>query len=244
MRRLAMESFAMFPDLVEQLIDVSGIVPMYERLARIDVALDEADAAELRGWLAHPALDGFEHEWLDGDAVRSVEPLLRPGCIGGLHVPGSAAISGGRLTHAYARAAESLGAEVRQDVGEVRPIRHGDRLVGVRLADGSEIASETVVLAAGYWSRELAASVDVEIELNPVKGQTVKLRLTGGAKLTANVYGPEAILVPRPDGTLIAGFTLEPGRSDIRSTVGGLSAILQRTTALVPSLVDAEWIAP
>jgi glycine oxidase len=94
MRRLAMESFAMFPDLVEQLIDVSGIVPMYERLARIDVALDEADAAELRGWLAHPALDGFEHEWLDGDAVRSVEPLLRPGCIGGLHVPGSAAISG------------------------------------------------------------------------------------------------------------------------------------------------------
>ncbi len=244
MRRLAMESFGMFPELTEELIDEAGIDPMYQRLDRVDVALDEAEAVELRGWLGHPAMDGFEHEWLDGDAVRSVEPLLRNGCVGGLHVAESAAISGGMLSHAYAKAAESLGAKVRKGVGEVRLNRSGDRVVGVRLADGREVAAETVVLAAGYWSRELAGAIGVEIDLTPVKGQTVKLRLAGDARMSANVYGPDAILVPRRDGTVIAGFTLEPGLSDLRSTGGGVKAILEHTTALVPSLADAEWLAP
>ncbi len=237
--RLANESFRMFPTLVDELRDLSGIDPEYERTGRIDAALNEWEAASLKGSSNRYAQAGIRVEWLDGKAVREVEPLISPSVTGGLYVPESACVSGGLLAGAFAGAASALGAEVRSNLGEVSLVTSGGAVSGVRASHGMELAAETVVLAAGSWSGQIAASAGVGLGIVPVRGQNLRLRMPAGLRLSTNIYGDETILVPRPDGRTIAGVTIESVGFDSRATTEGIRSIMERSTELVPALADA-----
>ncbi len=237
--RLANESFRMFPTLVDELMDLGGVDPEYERTGRIDAALSEWEAASLRGSIQRYEQAGISAAWLDGEAVRGVEPLISSSVIGGLHVPESACVSGGLLASAYAAAAITLGAEVRCDLGEVSLVTHGNAISGVRSPGSTDLPAETVVLATGSWSAQTAASAGVGLRIDPVRGQNLRLRMPAGLRLSTNVYGDETILVPRPDGRLIAGVTIESVGFDSRATTDGIRSIMERSAELVPALADA-----
>ncbi len=237
--RLANESFRMFPTLVDELMDLGGGDPEYERTGRIDAALSEWEAASLRGSIQRYEQAGISAAWLDGEAVRGVEPLISSSVIGGLHVPESACVSGGLLASAYAAAAITLGAEVRCDLGEVSLVTHGNAISGVRSPGSTDLPAETVVLATGSWSAQTAASAGVGLRIDPVRGQNLRLRMPAGLRLSTNVYGDETILVPRPDGRLIAGVTIESVGFDSRATTDGIRSIMERSAELVPALADA-----
>ena len=237
--RLANESFRMFPTLVDELRDLSGVDPEYKRTGRIDAALNEWAAATLRRSSERYAHAGIRAEWLDGEAVRNIEPLISSTVTGGLHVAESACVSGGLLASAFAAAATSLGAEVRCNLGEVSLVTHGGAISGVRTSRSTGLAAETVVLAAGSWSAQIAASAGVRLRVDPVRGQNLRLRMPAGLRLSTNVYGDETILVPRPDGRLIAGVTIESVGFDSRVTTEGIRSIMERSTELVPALADA-----
>ena len=244
LHKLAAASFQMFPDLVSELMELGGTDPMYARTSRLDVALDEEGEVELKGWLDHPALRGFSPEWVNSDDVRSVEPLLGPGILGGLHIGSSANVSGRRLACAFVSAAKTLGAEVRTMLRQVRLVRRGRRVAGVQTDDGEVLEADIVILAAGVWCRPIAAAVGLDVDVTPAKGQTIRLRLACGEHMTANIYGPDAILVPRPDGSLIAGYTIEDAGFDCTPTVSGVRHILDHTVSLVPALAGAEVERP
>ena len=237
--RLANESFRMFPKLVDELKDLGGVDPEYERTGRIDAALNEWEGASLRGSSERYAQAGISAEWLDGEAVKKIEPLISPSVTGGLYVPESACVSGGLLASAFAAAATRLGAEVRCDLGEVSLVTDGKAISGVRSPNSTDLAADTVVLAAGSWSMQTAASVGVGLRIEPVRGQNLRLRMPAGLRLSTNVYGDETILVPRPGGRLIAGVTIESVGFDSRVTTEGIRSIMERSTELVPALADA-----
>lgn len=237
--RLANESFRMFPTLVDELMDLGGVDPEYERTGRIDAALSEWESASLRGSIQRYEQAGISAAWLDGEAVKEVEPLISSSVIGGLHVPESACVSGGLLASAYAAAAVTLGAEVRCNLGEVSLVTHGNAISGVRSPGSTDLPAETVVLATGSWSAQTAASAGVGLRIDPVRGQNLRLRMPAGLRLSTNVYGDETILVPRPDGRLIAGVTIESVGFDSRATTDGIRSIMERSVELVPALADA-----
>lgn len=237
--RLANESFRMFPTLVDELMDLGGVDPEYERTGRIDAALSEWESASLRGSIQRYEQAGISATWLDGEAVKEVEPLISSSVIGGLHVPESACVSGGLLASAYAAAAITLGAEVRCNLGEVSLVTHGNAISGVRSPGSTDLPAETVVLATGSWSAQTAASAGVGLRIDPVRGQNLRLRMPAGLRLSTNVYGDETILVPRPDGRLIAGVTIESVGFDSRATTDGIRSIMERSAELVPALSDA-----
>ena len=237
--RLANESFRMFPTLVDELMDLGGVDPEYERTGRIDAALSEWESASLRGSIQRYEQAGISAAWLDGEAVKEVEPLISSSVIGGLHVPESACVSGGLLASAYAAAAITLGAEVRCNLGEVSLVTHGNAISGVRSPGSTDLPAETVVLATGSWSAQTAASAGVGLRIDPVRGQNLRLRMPTGLRLSTNVYGDETILVPRPDGRLIAGVTIESVGFDSRATTDGIRSIMERSAELVPALSDA-----
>ncbi len=244
LHKLAAASFQMFPDLVSELMELGGTDPMYSRTPRLDVALDEDGEVELKGWLDHAALRGYSPEWVNGDDVRSIEPLLGPDILGGLHIGSSANVSGRRLACAFVNAAKTLGAEVRTRLRQVRLVRRRRRVTGVQTGDGEVLEADLVALAAGAWSRPIAAAVGLDIDVTPAKGQTIRLRLACGEHMRANIYGPDAILVPRPDGSLIAGYTIEDAGFDCTPTVSGVRHILDRTVPLLPALAGAAVEKP
>ena len=237
--RLANESARMFPSLVGELRELDAADPVYERTGRIDAALTDLEAAELRGWVEGHERAGIYARWLEAEEARRIEPLIAPDIAGALHVPESACVSGGALASSFAQAAAALGARVLSGAGGAGLVRRGDAVVGVRTAGGETLSADTVVLACGAWSARVAAGAGIELRVEPVRGQNLRLRMPRGARLAVNVYHGETILVPRPEGRVIAGVTIESVGFNSRATTEGIASILGRAERLVPALADA-----
>ena len=238
--RMANESFRMFPSLVGELLELGAVDPVYERTGRVDAALTEEECAELRAWLPGHEMVGIEAGWLDADEVRRIEPLIAEDVAGGLHVPESACVSGGLLANSLAQAAQSLGAQVVSGAGDCELVVEEGSVRGVRTADGKVFSTGTVVLACGAWSSRIAARVGLDIQVEPVRGQNLRLQLGEGTDLTVNVYHGETILVPRPGGQVIAGVTIESAGYDSATTPEGIESIMDRSCRLIPALADAQ----
>jgi glycine oxidase len=117
-----------------------------------------------------------------------------------------------------------VGAVLGRD-GEGRPFR---------------VEAETVVVAAGAWSgRDLDLPID-RLALRPVKGQLV--RLHGPRLLRHVVRTPEVYLVPRADGELLIGATMEEMGFDLSPTGGAAMDLLRRAWAALPGVYDLRLV--
>ena len=171
---------------------------LYDRLAEtsgIEVALDRDPIGTLFVAASEAQLEllGDDHgEILDRDAVREVEPALAPTVSGGLLVPGGRRSDPAALTVAAAELARRPGAEVRCQA-EVRRIGEG-----VVLTDAGADRAATIVLAAGAWSRPLAAQAGHDLTVRPVRGWLAVLA-AGPPLLSHVVYEADYTLPPGPE---------------------------------------------
>jgi glycine oxidase len=115
-----------------------------------------------------------------------------------------------------------------------------DRVVGVRLANGSEIPVGNVVVAAGPWSSSLDGVPDgARIPIHPIKGQILRLHdLAGPGLLTRVLRMTGGYLVPRGDGRYVLGATMEERGFDTTVTAGGAFELLRNAFELLPSVTE------
>ena len=116
------------------------------------------------------------------------------------------------------------------------------------LEDGTSVAADIVVLAAGAWSRGVAGvPADGRPPVRPIKGQMLALRMDPRTPLLRHVvWAPGAYLVPRRDGRLIIGATVEERGFDDTVTAGGVLTLLDAAWRAVPALeelpIDEIWV--
>jgi glycine oxidase len=118
----------------------------------------------------------------------------------------------------------------------------GDAVRGVRLRDGSVVAAEQVVIAAGVWSTQLEGIPDAaRVPVRPVKGQIMRLHDPAGPGLLSRVVrmGPSYV-VPRGDGRYVIGATSEERGFDTTVTAGAAFELLRDASELVPGV--SEWV--
>jgi glycine oxidase len=145
-------------------------------------------------------------------------------------------------------AAEAAGASI----SEHRPVRaissNGERVDGIVLADGSKVAADVVVLAAGAWSRSIAGlAPELRPPVCPIKGQMIALRMDPAVPLLTHVvWAPGAYLVPRRDGRLLVGATVEEKGYDMSLTAGGMLTLLEAAWRTVPAIeelpIEEMWV--
>ena len=176
-------------------------------------------------------------EWLDQKAIHELEPELSDSVFGGIYKPEVCRVNSGRLTEAFAEAGLRLGAEFREGAEVIGLLRNGQRVIGLRSND-EERHADHVVLAAGPWNRIIADWVGVSVPVQPVRGQNVNLQPVADGIKTV-IHGSWTVLVPRNDGSIVAGATVEEVGFDGRVTAGGVKSILGLATALIPSLENA-----
>lgn len=234
-----LRSLERFPALVEELRARSGIDPELERSGVLRVAEDEADEAALRALAARRP--DLELRWLDPDEARVLRPGLAPGVRGALLSPQEAHLQSPLLVRAYAGAAASLGARIETGVPVAALEREGDRVIGVRL-DVERVHAGVVVLCAGVFSPHLLAPAagGRELPVEPVRGQIVRLEAPAPAGGPI-VWGRRAYLVPKRDGSLVVGATVERAGFDRRVTAEGVRLLLDAGAALLPALADATF---
>lgn len=239
LRALGARSLALYDDFVERTADESGCSIEYARCGTLQIATSQAAFATLQATAARHAADGIACELLDREALGRREPDLADAVVGGLFVPTHGFVAAAELTAALARAAKRRAATVVEE-GAVHRIAADGR--GLRVdVDEAAHRAPTVVLAAGAWSATIAVEGSVPIPVRPVRGQLVVLGRRGVSP-SCPLWGPACYLVPRRDGRLLVGATVEEAGFDERATVAGIVDLLEAACALVPRCREATFL--
>ncbi len=233
---LCLRSRGLYPAFAAELRELSGVDVAYRPCGILKVAFNEASLHHLDATVAWQRGMGLRAELLDGAAARALEPRLSAKAVGAAHFPDDHQLDNRLLVRALTMAAARVGAEFRS--GYVRGVvQEGGRAVGVDL-DGELLRADAVVLAAGSWSA-LVHGAGVEARaVRPARGQMVQFQ-TRLPLLDRIVTSEKGYLVPRADGRVIAGSTMELVGFDKQVTAAGLARILDMALELCPELGSA-----
>ena len=238
--RLALASRDAYPDFAAELRELSGVDVGWRRSGLLRTSATGEDAAPLEARLAWQRRAGLTIESLSGDEARGLEPRLSPAIERALFFPDEAMVEPRKLAEALPIAAQAAGATFRR--AQVRRvITAGNRASGVEL-DGDRVSAGAVIVAAGAWTSKVEGCGLPVDAVRPVRGQMAVLRGAGPA-LSRVVFTSRGYLVPRSDGTVVTGSTMEEAGFEKRVTAGGLAHILGNATATLPALAHAEVTA-
>jgi glycine oxidase len=176
---------------------------------------------------------------LERSALLRREPALSPKLRGGVAFDGDARVDPRRMFRALHIAAMRAGVTFRSGAYVRRILERDGRAKGVALDDGSVVEAEHVIVAAGSWTSLVEGAGVAAGSVVPARGQIVELELPAPA-LESVVFGPGAYLVPRDDGRLLIGSTLEFVGYRREVTAGAVRDLLSAAITLVPSLQSAE----
>ena len=221
----------------------SGYAIGYRTTGTLSVAVDR-DEAELLHRLHDLQRElALEAEWLSPRACRRLEPGLAPRIAGGILAPGDHQVSPRALTAALAVAVAADGGQVRPET-RVQGIETGAQGVEVVFDGGERLTAPAVVLATGAESARIEVPEAARVPVRPVKGQILRLRARRGAALPAQrvVRTPEVYAVPRADGRLVVGATVEEQGFDVAVTAGGVLELLRRAYEALPGIAELELV--
>jgi glycine oxidase len=230
-------SRALYPALSKDLSRATGIDIEYRECGVLRVAFQSSEvrklAAAYRFQRQHAAV-------LSKRALAELEPALNPKLAGGVHFGEDARVDPKRLLTALHIAAREAGAEFRSGAYVKRVLSEGTQVRGVALDDGTELLSKHVVLAAGSWTTLVEGSGLASGKVIPARGQILELS-AAHPLLRRVVFGPGAYLVPRDDGRILVGSTLEfvGYRRDV--TAEAARSLLDAAIALAPALGAASF---
>jgi glycine oxidase len=224
----ARQSLLLFPELIARIEKDSGMNVEFRVQAGLQPAFDQEEAARLRAAGAR---------WLDGEASRKAEPSLSPDVLGAVLLE-HAHLTPPRFVRALARAAAGRGAAIHEGNPVMGFDMSGGEVRRVITPAGSHDA-DWAVIAAGPWSREVASTAGVDVDVRPQRGQLAALD-PGAVVLRHSIFWATGYLVPKADGTIIAGGTEEDSGFDDRPTVAGIESLLSLACRLVPDLGAAN----
>jgi glycine oxidase len=181
-----------------------------------------------------PALAGWPVESLSPEELCRREPALRSGFAGAAFYPDDAQVDPALLARQVARVAELAGVTIRENEPVLRLVREADHVREVHTRAGC-YRPGTVVVTAGAWSGGVLESLGLSLPTRPVKGQMV-LAYSRVSPIRVPLHAGDAVFVPRPDGTLLLGVTVEEAGFDDRVTLEGLHSILAGVLPLAPSV--------
>ncbi len=241
---MTLASAAMFQDFVAELEGDAGRDAGYRRLGALHVALDRDEAAELRRRHELQRSLGLEAHWLEPRRCRDLEPGLSPSFHGGVQVPDEAVVDPRRLSAALLAALENRGTEVRRGVTVEEAGLDGPGISSVRLSDGSELQPRWVVLAAGAWSGQVDwLPATARPPVRPVKGQILELRGAAAEPVCERIVASERVyVVPREDGRVVIGATVEERGFDETVTAGGVHELLREAYRLLPDVAELALV--
>jgi glycine oxidase len=231
--RDAYETWALY--LREQ----TGIDVGHRRSGALDIVRTEGGMATARARVERHRTLGLRAELLDRKQALGVERALGDDVLHAAYFPDEAQVDPPQLLRALVAAIARAGIVVRSGATVSSLVREGDRCVGVALDGREVVGADAVLLAAGSWSSLVPGIPDSLPRVRPVRGQLVMLEQRPPALHTI-LTSDHAYVVPRGDGRVICGSTMEDVGHVRGVTAEGVQRILASAIALSPPLASAE----
>lgn len=230
-------SLSLYPEFVAQVEEISGMSTGFRSKGTLEALFSGDAKAELSTIIAlHHGL-GLKAEPLRAADARELEPALSEDMEAAVLRPDECSVDNRALTSAVLEAARRSGAEIFAENGVKAIWREGRRCAGLILQNEKVEATWTII-AAGCFSAAIEG-VEAYAPLRPAKGQMVALR-TDDVEIDRVLWGKHIYLVPRNDGRILAGATVEYAGFDKRTTAGGIEKILSAAIELAPGLANAR----
>lgn len=237
----ARRSQALWPSFCTELEEASGLGAGYDGSGTLICALSREELARLRARHSLQTSAGLDATWLEGPALRKLEPGLRPSAVAGIFCADDHQVDPRRIIPALRIALRNAGGILIEGMEGVDLRRSGNTVAGIRSVIG-ECRSTHVVLATGVWTgEEGSVSRHLRIPMRPLKGQALCLRDRQGGPILRHVVWTENVhLAPKKSGRLIVGATVEEAGFDASVTAGGVFALLEGARRALPAVEELE----
>ena len=237
---LCRASLALYPVLAEELRAETQIDIEFIQSGTLSVFFNQAEAAGLIGLADRRVKRGFSAEVLTPEQAWQLEPALSKSVAGAVLFPEDAQVRNPKMVTALAKGAAKLGAMFLFGNPVTNFIQENDRVIGV-VVNGETLYADTFVIAAGCWAGTLMAQLDVPIQVEPAKGQIVLVEAM--PPLFQHVVdGLGIYIVPRADGKILLGATVEFVGYDKTATVDGTKQMIDAGIAIAPQLADSTFV--
>jgi glycine oxidase len=234
--RLCLESNRLYPAFRTAIEDETGITCYHREAGTLALALTADDERDLRRTYEQQLADRLQVEWMTAGEARGLEPSLSEAVRAAMYLPGDRHIENRLLVPALEQACRKLGVEIVS----------GAQVIRITVADGHVSRVETVlgawhspvvINAAGAWAEQIGVPDEaLRPPVFPVLGQMLAITLPDPGFLTRVVRSPRSYLVPRHDGRLFLGATMERVGFHKRNTVWGIHKLLTGAVELLPGL--------
>lgn len=226
---LASWSQAHFGALAAEIQEGSGVDPEY--LLSGMLVVEPEDETEASEWAnSHD----FELRLVDAKEVEALEPGL--GSVGGLILPTVGQVRNPRLLRSLLVYLERNGVAFRPNLPVTGVKVNKGVACGIETQQG-EMHADTVVLASGAWSGQLASDLGMSINIEPVKGQMLLFKAAPGV-LKHIVLKSGHYVIPRKDGHILVGSTMERVGFDKEPTEQAYKELYESAVNILPKLAD------
>jgi glycine oxidase len=245
---LRLQSARLWPDFAAELEDAAGDTIGYDTAGTVTVALDASDRAVVDDLLAYQHSLGLDAQRRSAAECRRLVPALSPALRGGIEVAGDHHVDNRAFLAALLSACRHAGVAFVE--AEVAACETGPAGATLALQGGRRLAAEQVLLAAGTGLPAIAGLEEAGLpEVRPVKGHILRLAPPASAVSAAPllpmtvrglVHGHAVYLVPRPDGSVVVGATVEERGMDTAVQAGAVHELLCDARAIVPGVDELE----
>ena len=225
-----------YPQLAERLFASTGVDPEVHTTGLYWLDLDdETQALEWAQRERRPLAA------VDISAVTDAVPVLGEGYSRAIYMADVANVRNPRLVKSLKAALQAMpNVTIHEQCEVLGFIREGEKVSGVNTARG-EILGDDVVLSAGAWSGELLGGLGLVLPVEPVKGQMILYKCDSDF-LSCMVLAKGRYAIPRRDGHILIGSTLEHEGFDKAPTQTALESLKASAVELIPALADAQVV--
>jgi len=234
---LSLTSVALYPEFIRKVEALTGRNIGYRKNGAIDVLLGGDIQERVSTVIALQHGVGLKAEALSAEQARKMEPSLTEEMEAAIFRPEEASLDARIFTDAVLGAARQKGVEIYAGDGARALWKDGKHCKGL-LTDKEQIEAKWTVIAAGCYSARIEG-VAPYAPVFPAKGQMIALRCEA-VEIERVLWLEHKYLVPRPDGRIIAGSTIERTGFDHDVTAGAVKLILTEVLKMVPGLERAR----
>ena len=216
--------------LVADIQAESGLDSEFVQSGLLIQSTDESDQALL--WAAQ---HDVEMHRITAREAAEIEPRLGQ-AVEGLWMPQIGQVRNPRMLQALIEACRQLGVQFKENCAVEELIYRDDKVTGVKTVSG-DLSAESVVVAGGAWSEQILAELDEGLGVEPVKGQMLLYKAEPGLVRRIVLSGGHYI-IPRRDGHILAGSTLEYMGFDKTLTEQGRQQLQSAAEAVIPALAE------
>ncbi len=237
--KLCRASLELYPNLAEELRIETNIDIEFIRSGTLSVFFDETEAAGLIGLAERRVNRGFTAEVLSPNEVCELEPSVSKNITGAVLFPEDGHVRNPKMVKALAIGASNHGTEFLLGNPVSCFIQENGHVTGVKV-NGESIYADTFVIAAGCWSGKIASYLDFDISILPAKGQIVLIESVTPI-IGRTIDGLGIYIVPRTDGKILLGATVEMVGYDKTPTVNGVKQMIDAAIVIAPELAECKF---